>query len=88
MRVVFQTTHELHCIQYIYITPSNSLPPHKYLTCIIANRPNVTSLKNLYFSYTGPLINHKTSICLFTTETELDIYLLNLGKRLIGQSSY
>jgi hypothetical protein len=26
---------------------------------------------------------HKTSNCLFTTETEFDIYLLNLGKMLI-----
>jgi len=51
-----------------------------------AKRPNVASLKYLYFFYTGPLINHKTSNCLFTTETELYIYLLNLGKRLINQS--
>ena len=53
-----------------------------------ANRPNVASLTNLYFAHTGPLISHKSSNCLFTTETEFDIYLLNLGKRLIVQSLY
>jgi hypothetical protein len=31
---------------------------------------------------------NKTSNCLFTTETEFDIYLLNLGKMLIIRSLY
>ena len=43
---------------------------------------------DIQFNAHDVFVVHKTSNCLFTTETEFYIYLLNLGKMLIIRSLY